>query len=231
MMSLRMMKFRVTTKPFLILSIITTLLFISYQLMLIFHPIIFPDLDTKYQQLVDQYQVTKMQRLVLEEQLALANTKKRSTQLVSTIQNKPVFSLTKPNHSSFHDQEISLSLEQTKTFEQLEAYMSNNASAPASLTNDENNLLAMRSDEFTLQIMGVRDINELRHFVSENNLQEAHIFHTYYLSKDWYVLVYGRFPNHSEALKSIETLPPNLRNLKPWVRQLGSVQKAIQLRR
>jgi DamX protein len=77
----------------------------------------------------------------------------------------------------------------------------------------------------------VRDINELVRFMADNTMQGGQIFHTYYLNKDWYVLVFGSYNNHAEALKAMDTLPTEIKNLKPWIRQLSSVHKAINLYR
>ncbi len=225
----------------LLMLISFTILFISYQLYLIFYPLPKVDADTRYVQLVDQYQVLKMERLVLEEQFALARTKQKVMKLASIIEQKQNIPareklLPSPNIASAHplfiQQPISLSLDQAKTFQQLEAYVSNaKPSHSDPLTNDEKILLEASGSSFTLQLMGVRDANELMRFVAENHLHDAYIFHTYYLGKDWYVLVYGRYKNHTEALKAIEKLPQPILELKPWIRQLTSVQKAIQLYR
>jgi DamX protein len=134
--------------------------------------------------------------------------------------------------SSAEPQPVALSLAETKTFERLEAYVNDSKPvAPAPITVDEKNLLEGQANDYTLQLMGVRDIHELKRFVRDNNLQDARIFHTYYLNNDWYVLVYGRYQTHTEALKAIESIPSSIQQLKPWVRQLCSIQKAIQLYR
>lgn len=220
--------------------IFLTLIFLGYQLWLVCIPLKTIRLEKKYFTLVDQYQLLKMQRLVLEEKVALreARTKfSRSPQDQRLLAN---LNLSKTStlvnnalpHPYSEGEPVSLSLQESKTFEQLEAYVSNNQPlAPLPLSNDEKKLLEVAPQNYTLQLMGVRDINELTHFVSAHSLQDPHIFHTFYLSKDWYVLVSGSYKNHTEALKAIDSLSVEIKKLKPWIRQLSGVQKAIQLYR
>lgn len=231
----------------LIFMIALTIISIGYQLCLILTPVKTVDNDVQYVHLVNEYQVLKMQRLVLEERYALAVTKQKVINLAVLIQqNDPRVSVSKNNfkesppepqpvnlqNNAISAPHVALSSQETKTFEQLEAYVNTNKPAQrAAFTEDEKNILASQGEDFTLQLMGVRDQNELTRFIQENSLQGAQVFHTYYLNKDWYVLVSGRYRNHTEALKALETLPDNIKELKPWIRQLTTIQKAIALYR
>lgn len=242
-------------RAFLIILTFVTFIFIGYQLYLIISPLRFNSPEASYVHLVDQYQLIKMQRLVLEEECALAKTKERVLKLAQELQpndgiggqfpfsataylvsraalfsNQTALSTLQPSQG--HPQHVALSLKEAQTFEQLEAYVSSTKLIrPEPTTKDEKSLLNFPAENFTLQLMGVRDIVELTRFIETNNIQNAQIFHTYYLNKDWYVLVSGNYKNHTEALKAIDTLPDAAKNLKPWIRQLSSVQKAIQLYR
>lgn len=217
----------------LLILIGITVILIGFQLFLIFSPIKKTDRDSQFVDLASEYQVLKMQRLVLEEKYALARTKQKVLTLASNLQknNAKAFPAT-PIVNPKIQQHIGLSYQENKTFEQLEAYVSNNKPIqPDPLTSDEQNILSSPSEDFTLQLMGVRDKDELSRFIQSNKIQEAQVFHTYYLNKDWYVLVSGRYKNHTEALKAIESLPDNIKELKPWIRQLTTIQKAIALYR
>ncbi len=220
-------------RTFLILLILISTVFLVYQLWLVLAPLQCINLERKYFSLQDKYQVLKMQRLVLEQNYALQVVKTKFEHLKA---DKPSFSINKqvPTLSSISNikEPVALSLQESKTFEQLEAYVSNNKPlAEQPLTNDEKDLLKVPSQNFTLQLMGVREAKELTHFISDNHLQDARIFHTYYLNKDWYVLISGNYKNHTEALKAIDGLPVAIKNLKPWIRQFSSVHKAIELYR
>lgn len=236
-------------RTLLIVLLILALCFIGYQILMIVQKLNEMDNETKYVHLVDQYQVLKMERLVLEEQYNLskikdkvihlaaghevANIKKLAVNTQDQARKKllPCESILSLHYPSVTEP-IALSLDQAKTFEQLEAYVSNNKPLqPQSLSQDEKMLLASPPDNFTLQLMGVRESSELTRFVNENHVQNARVFHTYYLNKDWYVLVLGSYKNHTEAVKAIDNLPSYMKNLKPWIRQLSTVQKAIQLYR
>ncbi len=226
-------------RTLLVILIFVTSLLILYQLYTIFVPTKKLNNNTKFVQLVDQYQVLKMERIVLEEQYALARTKAKVLKLAELVQNnkldnvvkiKNISGLEKSNALGSHG--VALNQQEARTLEQLEAYVtSTKPSQPQALTTDEKNLLASCQDEFTLQLMGVRDLKELTRFIKENQLHDAQIFHTYYLNQDWYVLVAGRYKNHTEALKAMATLPDSIKELKPWIRQLSTIQKAIQLYR
>ncbi|MBA2653569.1 MAG: hypothetical protein H0U71_00690 [Gammaproteobacteria bacterium] len=214
----------------LIALLLLTLVYIGYQLYLIFSPLRIARNETKYFHLVDEYQVLRMQRLVLQEKYALGHLKNiNSVQSRKTLLPNATLAL---HQGVIYHQPIALSLEQAKTFEQLEAYVSNNKPLrPQSLTNDEKFLLNAPSDNFTLQLMGVREPEELTRFIRDNKVQEAKIFHTYYLDKDWYVLVCGLYKNHTEALQMMDNLPETIRTQKPWIRQISNIKKAIQIYR
>lgn len=231
------------------LLIILTGIYITYQLTQLINIFLSgpKTLETDYIHLVDHYQVTKMQRLLLEEQYSLAKSKNKILELAKQLQQKGEAGLLQertaqtfanlPTRSSFKNkveaEHLSLSVEEAKTFEQLEEYMvTNRPTQIKPYTTNEKQLLTVAPDYYTLQLMGVRDTHELAKFIKDNHLDnQAMIFHTFYLNKDWYVAVYGSYKNHTEALKAIETLPENIKHLKPWIRQLASVHKAIQLYR
>lgn len=234
----RMISFK---RTLLVVLMGLTSMAILFQLYQIFLPTIPTDRDIKFVELTKQYQILKMEKIVLEEQYALAKTKERVLALAASLQKnyslssetkKGQFGLGMSKNVTASESGIPLSAQEAESFQQLEAYVSSNKpNHPAPLTSDEQNILASSGEDFTLQLMGVRDFNELTFFVKENQLEKAQVFHTYYLNKDWYVLISGRYKNHTEALKAMETLPDQIKELKPWIRQLSTIQKAIQLYR
>ena len=95
----------------------------------------------------------------------------------------------------------------------------------------ENWLRRQNPNAYTLQILGAHDRLTLKKFLKKHKLKEVALFQTTYNTKEWYVLVYGIYPNHKQALAARETLPPSLlESTQPWVRSLGSVQKSINQR-
>jgi SPOR domain len=223
-----------TFKRTLLISLLSiTLLFVGLQLFWILRPLFILDPEIKYVQLINQYQNLKMERLVLEEKYALTKIKNKFALNEAFSQKRsflPEQTYLRFNFAHSKREPIALSLAESKTFEQLEAYVSDSKPLqPKALTSDEKSILESSPDDFTLQLMGVRDTNELKKYIDNNHLQNARIIHTYYLNKDWYVLVSGLYKNHTEALKAIDTLPEEIKNHKPWIRQISSLQKAIQI--
>lgn len=97
-----------------------------------------------------------------------------------------------------------------------------------SYSADEKYLLAAPADHYTLQLIGNNNLSTLTDFSQAHKLNNAYTYHTFYLNKDWFVLIYGIFKTQQEALNAIKTLPLAAQQLKPWVRTLASVQEAIK---
>lgn len=97
------------------------------------------------------------------------------------------------------------------------------------LNKDELHLLTLPQTYYTLQIYGSYKLADLSQLAKRNKIEKnIYVFHTYYLGRDWYVLVYGIYKTEKEATVAITSLPHRIKNLKPWVRTLGSVQDAIK---
>lgn len=80
---------------------------------------------------------------------------------------------------------------------------------------------------YTLQIIGVHDSLTLEQFIAQHSHHQFAMFKTTFHDKDWYVLLYGIYPNHNQAVAALETLPAGLQDTKPWIRGIASVQKRI----
>lgn len=218
-------------RTLLLVLFLMSFAFTGYQIFLIVKPLFQTDHETYYVQLVDQYQVLKMKRLVLQEHYALRCAQIKMQQFARKTNSVAFNNLTmNATTNKTVVAPVALSFDQTKALEQLEVYVSTNKpKAKPALTQDERYILQSPADTFTLQLLGVRDIGELSQFVQNNKLQDARIVHTFYLNKDWYVLVTGTYKNHTEALKAIDALPDNIKSLKPWIRQVATLQKALQV--
>lgn len=127
--------------------------------------------------------------------------------------------------------QVPLTPQQKTTVTQLESYLDHKKPvSPESYSTDEKHLLTLPGEYYTLQIMGSYKLSDLINFVREHGLKDkAYTFHTYYMDKDWYVLIYGVYKTEDEALNAIKTLPPEIQRLKPWVRTIASVVEAIKL--
>ncbi len=81
---------------------------------------------------------------------------------------------------------------------------------------------------YTFQLLGSRNPETLLKFVQKNQLgKEAAWYTTQLKSRPYFVLVYGSYSNRKEAAKAIEALPLPLKSLKPWIKKMKSVQKAL----
>ena len=102
--------------------------------------------------------------------------------------------------------------------------------AMRALPHRERWLLAQPASRFTLQLLGSRSENSLKAYINRHRLDLEQI--AYYKGRfkggDWYVLLYGSYPDKQAALTARAGLPPKVRAGKPWPRSFGSVHKAIQ---
>ncbi len=84
---------------------------------------------------------------------------------------------------------------------------------------------------YTIQIMGAYDRDNLARLLRRHELPDGPqlaMFKSVYRNRDWFVLVYGLYPDRNHASQSIQALPRELRrNTQPWVRSLGSIQNEL----
>lgn len=93
-------------------------------------------------------------------------------------------------------------------------------------------LLKQQSSYYTIQIMGSRKPAALEALIKQRHLKHSKnwIFHTYFLNKDWYVLVNGIYKTKNDASMQIKALTKHMKGLSPWVRSIASVQQAIKIK-
>ena len=88
--------------------------------------------------------------------------------------------------------------------------------------------LSKNPDHYALQLMGVTDEARMIHFIAKYDLGEtAGYYRTNRNGKDWFVLIYGDYPDADTAQGAKEFLPDDLKMPSPWVRSLKSIQSAI----
>jgi DamX protein len=97
-----------------------------------------------------------------------------------------------------------------------------------SISAYEKYLLKLPKHNFTVQIIGLHEPEKVKAYIAQNHLgAQAKFFRTRIQGKPWYVLVYGNYNNQVAATKAIKQLPKNVREQKPWIRTVASVQEVI----
>lgn len=93
-------------------------------------------------------------------------------------------------------------------------------------------ILSQPRERLTLQLFGVREIDALREFVSDHELaDQVSAFRTRYQGAPWYVLLYGSYPDRTEAEKARDLLAKTLGRVQPWPRTFGSIQEQLAEKR
>ncbi len=90
-------------------------------------------------------------------------------------------------------------------------------------------LLSWPPERFTLQLLGSHSENNVRNFIARHGgSYEMSYFESRHQDQPWYVVVTGSFPDRRAAQDAIDQLPPPLKELKPWARNLSDIQTAIR---
>lgn len=98
-----------------------------------------------------------------------------------------------------------------------------------SLLAEEQHILSLPSDYYTVQVLGSYNEKEVAEFIHKYNLKgKAAYYRGDNKGKDWYVVLYGFYPTSAEAKAAIPTLPEGVQKQKPWVKPLMSVQEGIK---
>jgi DamX protein len=91
-------------------------------------------------------------------------------------------------------------------------------------------LLQQPPARYSLQLLGSRQQSSIRAYIKQNRLDPERC--AYYKGKfqggDWYVLMYGVYPDRQSALAARTALPARVQKEKPWPRNLTSVHNAIR---
>jgi len=83
---------------------------------------------------------------------------------------------------------------------------------------------------FTVQLVAGYQKSTVNNFLKKHELSGDNLayFHSLNKGKDWNSLVYGIYPDYRRATLAIDDLPVAIRNSRPWIRKLGSVQWEIK---
>ncbi|MEJ2041996.1 MAG: SPOR domain-containing protein [Reinekea sp.] len=98
---------------------------------------------------------------------------------------------------------------------------SESGAAPVSL------LQSAKDEEYTLQLIGVRDRSKLSAMLeafAPNSSVE--VVETVYKDAPWYVLIFGKFPDKASAQKGATEIPDSLGISEPWARSFSSIRNS-----
>jgi DamX protein len=81
--------------------------------------------------------------------------------------------------------------------------------------------LQLEERPFVLQLIGVYDRVRLDDFIADHSLPEqVYIREERFRGRPWFVLFHSLHPDQSSARKAMQSLPPELAALEPWIRKL-----------
>ena len=80
-------------------------------------------------------------------------------------------------------------------------------------------------DEFTMQLIGVRERSKLEELTASlSKPNQYDIVETRHQDKPWYILIYGRYSSKDQALVAVSELPTELGVSEPWIRTFSSIR-------
>ncbi|MGE0624251.1 MAG: AAA family ATPase [Pseudomonadales bacterium] len=100
----------------------------------------------------------------------------------------------------------------------------------ASGVRDARWLLRQNPDYFTLQLVTVSALERAQAFVAKQ--KEPGEFAVYQLQRDGrvlHVVIYGMFSTREAAQRAADNLPPEVGDVRPWIRPVGQVQDAARI--
>jgi len=94
---------------------------------------------------------------------------------------------------------------------------------------DEKWLLQQNPEHYTLQLVTGHQRTTIDNFITKYQLkpQQLSYFFSTRNGKQWHNLIYGVYPDRKTANSTIQQLPSQLASVKPWIRQIRSIQSEI----
>ncbi|NKB36498.1 MAG: hypothetical protein GKR93_04910 [Gammaproteobacteria bacterium] len=91
-------------------------------------------------------------------------------------------------------------------------------------------LLAQAESSYVLQLIGATEMSTISRFIEEAKLnqQELALYKTSKTGQDWYVLVYGNYPNLPMARAAAKDLPARAQAESPWAKSMLVIHKALK---
>ena len=98
-------------------------------------------------------------------------------------------------------------------------------------TGDEKHILNQPAKNYTLQLLGTSQRKGIEQYIQVHNLQgKAYYFKTTRQGKPWYILIYGSYKTRDLAQKQMHKLSNTLKDLKPWPREINTIQHMLKRR-
>ncbi|MGH8479109.1 MAG: SPOR domain-containing protein [Gammaproteobacteria bacterium] len=89
-------------------------------------------------------------------------------------------------------------------------------------------LRAQPADAYVLQLIGSTSRDTVSGFMRRHAFgAKAAWVTTQRNGQDWHIVVYGPFPDRGAAHAAIDSLPPQVRVLRPWARRISDITRAL----
>ena len=90
-------------------------------------------------------------------------------------------------------------------------------------------LLQQNPEHYTLQLVTGHQQTTIDKFIAKYQLKPQQLCYFFSIrnEKHWHNLIYGIYPNRKTANAAIQQLPSQLASVKPWIRQIRSIQSEI----
>ena len=78
---------------------------------------------------------------------------------------------------------------------------------------------------YTLQLLGAREPATIQRYIKLSGLEKSDLalVKTGKDGRDWYLLLYGVYPDKAQARRALQGLPAYARKQKPWPRRLADL--------
>jgi DamX protein len=98
-----------------------------------------------------------------------------------------------------------------------------------SLPFDNEEILKMSPQGYTLQLSGLSSVQVLEEFLIEHSLvDEAMVYQTQRGSNPWWVVIFGEYDTLAAARSATQQLPSSARQIQPWAKSLATVHQEIR---
>jgi len=93
---------------------------------------------------------------------------------------------------------------------------------------DNKKIKKLSPNLYIVQLLSVRDAEAALLLKKQYRLDDLYVIHYRVKGKNWYALLQGHYLSLAAAKKGVAAYPAKLSRLKPWIRPVSSLQKAIK---